>query len=300
VPPAWIVDEWVQYARPGRTFANLIQNHPLPGGTDSINVPRILTGTNTAIQTADNAQVFEQDLRDTFINCPVRTIAGQQSVALQLIDQSPLSFDDVVLQDLTAAQAVNVDQQCLYGSGTSGQLLGVSLWPGIASISVSEVSISGVYNALANAIQSIWTTRFAAPTAIVMHPRRWAWLLSLLDANNRPLFVPQENSPMNAAGIMANVEAQDLVGRALGLPIFTDSNITTTNGDASPTGDEDVILVLRAQDVVLYESGIRARVMPEPLAQTLTVLIQLFSYEALAVRYPASIVEISGLTAPTW
>src|SRR5271170_1082646 len=36
---------------------------------------------------------------------------GQQSVALQLIDQSPISFDDVVLQDLTAAQAVNVDQQ---------------------------------------------------------------------------------------------------------------------------------------------------------------------------------------------
>jgi len=106
--------------------------------------------------------------------------------------------------------------------------------------------------------------------------------------------------PMNAAGIMANVEPQDLVGRALGLPIFTDSNITTTNGDESPTGDEDVILVLRAQDVVLYESGIRARVMPEPLAQTLTVLIQLFSYEALAVRYPASIVEISGLTPPSF
>src|SRR5271156_422582 len=73
VPPAWLVDEWVQYARPGRTFANLIQNHPLPGGTDSINVPKILTGTNTAVQTADNAQVFEQDLTDTFLNSPVRT-----------------------------------------------------------------------------------------------------------------------------------------------------------------------------------------------------------------------------------
>ncbi len=301
VPPAWLVDEWITYARPGRTFANLISQHPLPGGTDSINVPKILTGTATGIQTADLQPVAETDLTDTYITSAVRTISGQQSVALQLIDQSPISFDDVVLTDLAAAQAVTVDQQCLYGTGTSGQILGLANWPGITSIACSDPNtIQGIYGSLANAINLIWTQRFAAPTAIVMHPRRWAALLAMLDANNRPLFLPEGNNPMNAAGIMANVEPQNLVGRALGLPIFTDAVITTTNGNESPVGDEDVIYVLRAQDVVLYESGVRARVLPEPLAANLAVLIQLYSYLAFAVRYPASVVEISGLTPPAF
>ena len=44
-------------ARPGRAFANLVQRQPLPGGTDSINIPKLLTGTSTAVQTADNAPV---------------------------------------------------------------------------------------------------------------------------------------------------------------------------------------------------------------------------------------------------
>jgi hypothetical protein len=40
--------------------------------------------------------------------------------------------------------------------------------------------------------------------------------------------------------------------------------------------------------------------MPEPLAQTLSVLVQLYSYLALAVRFPASIVELTGLSAPVF
>ena len=43
------------------------------------------------------------------------------------------------------------------------------------------------------------------------------------------------------------------------------------------------------------------RVLPETKAQNLTVLLQLFGYVAFSAgRYPASIVEISGLTAPAW
>jgi hypothetical protein len=42
-------------------------------------------------------------------------------------------------------------------------------------------------------------------------------------------------------------------------------------------------------------------VLPETKAQNLTVLLQLFGYVAFsAARYPASIVEITGLIAPTF
>lgn len=301
VPPAWLMDQYVELARPGRAFANLCNTQPLPGGTDSINIPKLLTGTSTGVQTADNAALAQVDLSDTFINASVRTIAGQQGLAIQLIDQSPIAFDDLVFRDLVADYATQVDRQVLNGSGTNGQVLGVHGTAGIQTVAATSVNIQGVYSAIANAVQLVHTQRFLPPTAIVMHPRRWGWFLSLLDSQQRPLFLPAANGPMNAAGILTNVASEQVVGQMHGLPVVTDPNIGTTFGSQTPTGTEDVIYVLRASDIVLWESGVRARVLPETKAQNLTVLLQIYGYLAFsAARYPASIVEITGLTAPTF
>jgi HK97 family phage major capsid protein len=302
VPPAWLMNQYIELARPGRAFANLVQRQPLPGGTDSINIPKLLTGTSVGVQVADNSTVDDVDLTDTFINAPVRTIAGQQGVAIQLIDQSPIAFDDVVFRDLVAAHAAATDQQVLSGSGVAGQVLGVNFTPGIYTISVDAVSIQGVYSSIANAIQTVHTNRYLPPEVIVMHPRRWGWFLSLLDTTDRPLFLPAANSPMNVGGVLTDVASQQVVGNMHGLPVVTDPNITISNGDESgATGDEDIIYVLRASDLVLWESGIRARVLPETKAYNLTVLLQIYNYLAFsAARYPQSVVEIVGLTAPTF
>jgi HK97 family phage major capsid protein len=303
VPPAWLMDQYIELARPGRAFANLVQRQPLPGGTDSINIPKMLTGTSVGVQASDNATVADIDLTDTFINAPVRTIAGQQGVAIQLIDQSPIAFDDVVFRDLVAAHAASTDQQVLSGSGSNGQVLGVSGTPGISTVTPTSVDIKGTYSAIANAIQQVHTTRFLPPEVIVMHPRRWGWFLSLLDLQDRPLVLPAANSPMNVAGVLSDVASQQVVGQMHGLPVVTDPNISITDGGtgSGTGGTDDIIYVLRASDVVLWESGIRARVLPETKAANLTVLLQIYNYLAFsAARYPASIVQIVGLTAPTW
>jgi HK97 family phage major capsid protein len=298
VPPAWLMDQYIELARPGRAFANLVQRQPLPGGTDSINIPKILTGTAVGIQTADNVPVAEVDLTDTFINAPVRTISGQQGVAIQLIDQSPIAFDDVIFRDLVAAHAAQTDQQVISGTGVNGQVVGVNQTPGIGTIGASSVDIKGVYSAIANAVQTIHSTRFLPPEVIVMHPRRWGWFLSLLDASQRPLFLGTANAPMNVAGVLTDVASQQVVGSMHGLPVVTDQNIPVDQGTGN---NEDPVFVLRASDLVLWEGGIRARVMPETRATTLTVLLQIFSYLAFsAARYPQSVVEITGLTAPTF
>jgi HK97 family phage major capsid protein len=293
------MNQYVELARPGRAVANLCQRQPLPGGTDSINVPKLLTGTTVAVQTADNTPVSETDIADTFVNAPVRTLAGSQSLAIQLIDQSPISFDDVIFRDLTAAHGTATDQQVLYGTGANGQVLGIAMTPNISTVTVSSLDIKGIYGAIAHAIQLVHTTRFQPPEVVVMHPRRWSWLLSLLDLQNRPLFVPEGNGPYNAAGILTDVDSQQVVGRCQGLPVVTDPNISTTLGAGS---NEDELYVLRASDLVLWESGIKARVLPETKAQSLTVVLQLFSYLAFtASRYPQSAVQIrGGLVPPTF
>jgi HK97 family phage major capsid protein len=298
VPPAWLVNQFVEFARAGRAFANVVQRQPLPGGTDQISIPKLLTGTAVGVQTADNAAVLQTDLTDTFISAPVRTISGQQGVALQLIDQSPIAFDDVVFRDLVAAHAAVLDQQVIYGSGANGQVLGVANTPNITSIAVAYLDIIGIYKAIANAIQQIHVGRFLPPECIVLHPRRWGWLLTLLDTNNRPLFQPSDQSAYNAAGILTDVDSQQIVGRTHGLPIITDPNITVTAGAGT---NEDQIYVMRSSDLVLFESGLRARVLPETKAANLTVLLQVYSYFAFtAARYPQSVVQLTGLPTPVF
>ena len=297
-PPLWLTSQYVPLARAGRAFANLVTNQPLPGGTDSINIPRLLTGTATAVQPVQNQQVESVDLTDTYVNAPVRTIAGEQDVALQLIDQSPVAFDEVVFRDLIASHATSTDQQVISADGTLGTVLGVHHTPNIQTVAVGAVTLPGVYAAIANAIQLVHTKRFLPPTVIVMHPRRWGWFLTLLDTNQRPLFLPSANGLFNAAGVLESVASQQVVGQMQGLPIVTDPNVPVDFGSGQ---DEDPIYVLRAEDLVLWETGIRTRVLPETLGHTLTVKLQVFSYIAFSAgRYPKSVVEITGLSAPTF
>lgn len=299
VPPAWLMSRFIDLARAGRAFANLAPTEPLPPGTDSINIPKVATGTATDIQDGDNTAVEETDLTDTSINAPVRTIAGQQDVALQLLEQSPVNFDQVVFRDLMADYATRTDLQVIAGTGANGQVLGVRNTSGIITVTASTATVKAVYSAMADAVQRVHTQRFMPPTVIVMHPRRWAWFLAATDTTDRPLVVPS-GPGQNAIATLGVVGSEQVVGEMHGLPVVTDPNLPTTLGAAT---NEDTIYVMRASDLLLWETGIRSRVLPEVGSGTLTVRLQVYGYLAFsASRYPKGIVEIggAGLVAPTF
>lgn len=302
VPPLWLMSSFIELARAGRAYANLVTSQPLPSGTDSINIPRVASGTATGVQTADNSAVTEQDLEDDFINAPVRTIAGQQDVAIQLLDQSPVSFDEVIFRDLTADFATKVDLQVIAGSGSAGQVTGVRSTPGIETIAYTDASptVAKLYSKVADGVQRVHTMRYAPPSVIAMHPRRWAYLLAATDSTGRPLVVPGAGNPANAIATLGAVAAEQVVGQMHGLPVVTDPNMPTNLGAGT---NQDVIHILRASDLLLYESGIRSRVLPEVGSGNLTVRLQVYGYLAFtAERYPKSIVEIggTGLAAPSF
>lgn len=297
VPPTWLVDRFVPKARAGRAFADTCTRLALPPGTNSINIPKVDTGTATGIQSADNTQVTEQDMDDLAIEAKVRTIAGQTDVAIQLLDQSPISFDEVIFRDLIADYNTKVDLQVLAGSGTNGQVLGVNNTTGIDTIAVTAQSVTALYAAIADAIQRINTSRYLPPEHIVMHPRRWAALTAAVDGDERPLVLPAAAST-NAVATLAGVGAEQVVGQLQGLPVITDPNIATNLGTGT---DEDVIYVQRSSDLMLFESGIRSRVLPDVGSGTLTVRLQVYGYIAFtAERYPESVVQITGLTPPSF
>lgn len=306
VPPLWMIEEYINVARAGRIVADLCRGIPLPMGTDSINIPRILTGTTAAPQTADLAAVSETDMTTDSVQAPVRTIAGQQDVALQLLEQSPIAFDQVVFGDLADDHAEVLDGQVINGSGVNGQVLGILQIPGIDTTAYTDASptVPELHPKVADSLNQIATTRHRAAEAILMHPRRWYWHTAALDGQSRPLVVPLPTWPTNAFAAMgAPVNpapvAEGLAGNVHGHPVWTDANMPTGLGG----GTEDAIICARPSEYLLFEGAVRTRALPQPLGDILGVRFQLYSYAAfMPHRRPqsTSIVSGTGLAAPTF
>ena len=302
VPPLYLVDQYVKNAKAGRVTANRCVMAPLPGGTDSINVPRINTGTAVDVQTADNAVVAETDLATTNVNAPVRTIAGQQDVAIQLLDQSPIAFDQVIFMDLMGEHARRTDIQVISGTGAGNQVTGYLTAAGITvTYTDATPTVGELYPKIADAIQQISTQRFDVPTAIVMHPRRWYWFMAALDSSSRPLVTPASvGQGFTPLGTEVDVMAEGFAGWLQGLPVYIDPNIPINLGAGT---NEDRILVAKWSDILLWESTLRSRVLPEVLSGNLTVRLQVYSYLAfMAQRYPTALATIAGtgLITPTF
>jgi len=303
VPPLWLIEDYIGLSRASRVMADLCNGMPLPPGTDSINIPKVSTGTATAIQTADNAAVAETDAVTASVQANVKTIAGQQDVALQLLEQSPISFDQVIFADLIEDHAVRTDVQVISGSNASGQVRGIE---NIASVDVTAYTdatptVPELYPKIADSANVIATTRYRPPEAIVMHPRRWYWMLSAVDSSNRPLVVLEAQGPQNAlAGVTMAPSAEGRVGVTPFGAVYTDANIPTNLGAGT---NEDEIIVTRPSELYLWEGPIRTRVLEEVGSGNLTVRFQVYNYLAFMPDRRAentSLVQGTGLVAPTF
>jgi HK97 family phage major capsid protein len=259
VPPLWLVDEYIPYLRAGRTFADLWHNFPLPSGTDSINIPRFVTGTATGTQPGDGAPVPGRDAQDNFVQARMMTIAGQEDAAMQLLDQSPLNYDEIIFMDLAADYNMQLSAQLMLGSGypqLNGMYQNGQLW-GNGSLGTAGATNSGWYT-IANALTtnqwignpggtfSLYTaagqlksrigrSRFLPPTAWVANSALWEALSVTTDGQNRPLVVPDQNGPFNALAIDGGQVPEGLAGRMLSLPFYVDPNIPLTFGGTSAT-----------------------------------------------------------------
>jgi HK97 family phage major capsid protein len=237
--PVYLMSEWLKLARAGRPFANAVNNKQLPLGTDSINLPGISTGASVAKQ-IDGGSVSSTDVTTKTVTIPVNTAAGQQDFSRQLFDRtiaSGMGIDQIIFDDLARAYATVIDNACLNGTGTN-EATGLLSTSGVLTSTYTDSSptLGGLYKKIADSIQQIHSTRFMPPTAIVMHPRRWAFCLAALDGQNRPLIVPAAggNQAINADGLLAQVASENIVGSIQGLPVIVDSSIPTNNFGTNP------------------------------------------------------------------
>jgi len=299
VPPLWMVNQFMDLARAGRVIADQVAQQALPGGTDTISLPRLVTGTAVAEQATQNSALQNTDATTGSVSAAVATLGGQQVVSLQLLEQSPVNLDDVLLQDLANDYAVKLDTFVISNNATNKVgLLNVS---GAISVTYTDASptLGELYPKIADAIQQVHTNRFMPPDKIFMHPRRWAAFLAAVDSQGRPLVVPN-GTGQNQLGTTGGVISQGLVGTLQGLPVYVDPNIPTNLGTGT---NEDRIIVLRSSDVILFEGTPRAEASRDQKFDQLSVVLRFYNYAALhASRYPKSVAIISGtgLVAPVF
>lgn len=323
VPPLWLIDEFIPYLRAGRVAAGLCKQMDLPEGTDSINIPKLLNPTLVAPQNSDTAAVASQDYTDTAVQANVKTLAGQEDVPVQLIEQSPGQIvDRVVMEDLLADYNRLVDRMVIYGSGqnttslNAGQIQGIYPTTNWSSNTVTWTSASpsalSFNQAMGAAVSKIAYNRYDLTNVhALMHPRRWFWMATYLDGSlgltGRPIVTSGgANGAFGAFNVsmaeQANVPFEGLAGQMpFGPNVYIDANVPTTdNGSGSLSGTDDVAFAAKWDDLWLFEGDLRTRVLPEVLSGTLEIRFQVYNYLAFLVRYGVSISQVqgSGMAAP--
>jgi len=292
VVPQFLTDLAAPFARAGRPVADRARKHALPAAGLTISISKVTTGTAVATQ-SEGAAVQETNMDDTKLDLTVQTVAGQQNVSRQAIERGT-NIDSLVMADLVSAYHTKVDDLLVAELFSSA---GQAVTYTDASPSVAEL-----YPKLADAIQKVQTTFFAGPNAIIVHPRRLAFILAALDGQNRPLALPAPN--FNS---VANGDGAPQYGNSgytiMGLPVITDANVSTNKGAGT---DQDTIYVGNLQELHLWEQGSGEPVMlrfEQPKAAELDVTMIVYSYVAMtANRYPNAWAQINGtgLVTPTF
>ena len=298
IPPLYLGERWIDKEMAGRPFANAVASMPLPSTGKTLDMPKVATAPAAAVQAAEADPVNEVNFDGETISTPKVLIAGQNDLSIQAYEFADPGMDTVIMRELTKSYNSVLDTQLLTGTGANGQHDGLKNVTGINTITYSAVGAAGGADGLVGSIyDAVSQIATNAPgymaDAVVMHPRRGAWIASHRDANGSLL---QQGSFALASGAQNNGFALSVAG----LGVILDPNITTVQGAGT---NEDELYVVVTEELILAEGDLRARVLTEVLSGTLQVRLQLYALSAfVSNRRPKTICRISGagLAAPAF
>ncbi|WP_329597766.1 hypothetical protein OIE43_18845 [Streptomyces pseudovenezuelae] len=298
VVPQYLTDMYAPAAQANRPFADACRDHDLPPQGMQVNISRITTGSSVDLQSAENANVAEQDMDDTNLPITVQTAAGQQTLSRQSIERGA-GVEAVVMDDLFRRYNTNLDNKLLNQATT-----------GLTNVATAVAYTDGTPTALElypkvieglAGVEAAMLDMASGDNLAVMHSRRWYWMQNALGAA-WPL-ITQPNIVAQTLG--ANYA--EAYGRGVrgvlpnGTPVIVDNNIATNLG--AGTNEDEVYLVDR-QECHLWEDPdapmyIRAE---QAKAASLGVLLVVYGYFAYTfTRYPHSRkIAGTGLVTPAF
>lgn len=293
VAPAHLQAEFIEMLAAGRPTADLASKLPLPPKTDSIKLPSQDGATAVAVHTENNA-LTETSATFNTVDATVVRVGGQQKIPNFLLDRSLPGVDQIILRDLAKRVAVKIDTDVLNGTTPEGILNADSI--GTATYTAGTGTMAGLWPIILNAITDVRSAHYKEPEAIVMHPRRWGWMLGQLDANYRPFVgavMPQNAMASHEGGAGQGFgQPVRVAGQILGIPVVLDNNVPVTLGSGT---DEDAIIVGVFSEAYLMEAAPKFAVSTEAeFGADQTVARVTVDYAFTAERYPGAFSVISG------
>jgi HK97 family phage major capsid protein len=294
VPPGYLSTLFAEYARAGRPIANLCAHEALPAIGMQFEVPRVTTPTQTAVQAAEGGAIGNQDLDDTLLDVKVCTIAGYVDVSRQAIERGVM-VENLLFSDLSADYNSRLDLQLVNGSGSAGQHLGILNTAGINAISYTDATptIPELWPKLADAVGKVVSGRFTGPTAIVMTPTAWAWILAERDSTGRPLVEPAQVA-QNPIGLSEQPDYTRPAGTLFGVTVWLDGNIPANLGAGT---NETRVITADFRDTILFEDGAAPAQLrfEDVLSSTLQIRLVAYGYSGfVGGRQPKAISVVSG------
>jgi HK97 family phage major capsid protein len=291
-PPLWVLDAFAGVPRLPRVLADLVPHFDLPAGVQSVNLPCLLTGDQTA-PVADDMSDVDVDVVDAAVSSPVVTIAGQGIIAQQLIDQSPAGAraDYAFFKDLAESYDEQLEQQIIYGSGTAGQFYGISTIAGITldSYTAATPAAGAMYTAWCALIGAVADARKHHPEAFLVRTGRWMWLAAQGDTQGRPFIPPMpsdaDEPPVNT------IRSHGKVGGAI--RAYLDEAISISLGTGM---NQDEVIACTPSDLMLFEGTPRISVnVDAAVSGNLQARLVFSNYAAfIAGRYPSGIGTLTG------
>jgi HK97 family phage major capsid protein len=301
-PPLWLIERFKTAARTGRPLGDLLNPLPLPPGVQSINIPKISTGFATNTQAGQGEAVQEQDATSAALTSQVVTIAGEADVSQQLYDLTPSpTFDVVAYTDLIRDYDKQLENQLITGTGANGTVLGLASFTYASGNSIDgsgtaadQTHTNTFLTLMARAAAVVGNNGVTVPEVWLMAPRRWFWLASSYDSQQRPLDSPTGTSfHVSRSSDVQPAGGHMPFGPLFGLPIYVDPAI--------PAGSSaDNVYTLRPSDMFLWESDVKFSVFSQPLSGPLETRLRLYRYVAFIGNiYSTRGAVITGIPQPT-
>lgn len=300
--PVYFVQLYAPWVEFGRAFINQCTINPLPEYGMTVFMPALSGGAGVASQSTQNTAIQETDPTAGYLSNNLTTEAGQVTLSQQIIDRAGpnFAFDQMVFDQLRRDYNAKVDLYALNQTlGTSG----VGSVPYTGSFALTAASGASSFRtkvaaAKVNTISTVGTVTTA--THLYLQQARWEFIDAYTDTTGRPL-VPGTQAGQFNAGVYAGTGDPTVEGdtgfKMAGLGVFSDGSIPN-----SGTTTQDQAIVARMSEIYVWEGTPVTRTVPQTLANNLSVLLQLYNYITLIVRYPKAVQVITGtaMTPPSF
>lgn len=283
---------WREY---GRAFVDQCNKQPLPDWGMNVYIPQVTSGAEVAEQT-EGEGIAEKDPGAGYLTGALGTEAGEVTVTQQLLDRAGpnFSYDKMLFDQLNRDYAPKIDKYAI------SKVIAVAheqTWTGESNKFVLAVAngAGGFYGQISKAKAFIRKAEGTVlnPSHAFYDPARWELMAAWSDAQGRPVVVPDYAGAVNALAAGSPDGDAGIEGatgyRFNGLRAFTDANIPYQG-----TTERDQVIVGDLAEVYWFEGDPVTRVIPQTLAKNLQVLLQLYAYRTIIVRYPNGVVVITG------